>query len=148
MWHGSKKINNRHRALKIRVSSWHKGLEFFDYNMQMRWFSNLVERGKLIKTAPLKPSNVKFLWFVLHHHPPGMVHHPSLTLGAPLRVPKGTKITIFGLAVFLVGKEGNSPFKTINVKSFGFVLPRHPPRVTHHPKGPLRAQKQPKLSPR
>ena len=67
-----------------------------------------------------------------------------MTPGAPLGVPKGTKITIFGLAVFLVGKEGNSPFKTINVKSFGFVLPRHPPRVTHHPAIIPRAPSEPK----
>ena len=47
MWHGSTKINYTQRAQKIRIFSWHKWLEFFDNNMQMRWFLGLVERVKL-----------------------------------------------------------------------------------------------------
>ena len=38
------------------------------------------------------------------------IRHPR----EPLQSPKATKnVTKFGLAVFLVGKEGNNPLKTI-----------------------------------
>ena len=54
---------------------------------------------------------------------------PSWGGASPIRHPRGpsqstratnntTKITRFGLAVFLVGKEGNSPLKTIKYKVF------------------------------
>ena len=50
-----------------------------------------VKRG----TAPLKPPNVKYFWFVLPRHPPWMARHPSVTPGALLRSPKPQK-TLLG----------------------------------------------------
>ena len=46
------------------------------------------------RTAPLNPSNVKPLSYVLPHHPPGGAHHHAITLGAPLRASKQPDIPL------------------------------------------------------
>ena len=46
------------------------------------------------RTAPLYPSNVKPLSYVLPHHPPGGAHHHAITLGAPLRASKQPDIPL------------------------------------------------------
>ena len=68
------------------------------------------------RTAPLKPSNVKPLSFVLPRHPPGggtlPSHHPRGTSQSLKATRNTTVITRFGLAVFFIVKEGNSPPRT------------------------------------
>ena len=71
------------------------------------------------RTAPLKPSNVKPLSFFLPCHPPrgegggtSPSHHARGTSHS-LKATKNTSvISRFGLAVFFIGNEGNSPPKT------------------------------------
>ena len=81
---------------------------------------------------------------------------PSLDGASPIRHPRGppqspkptkntTEITRFGLAVFLVGKEGNSPLKTTKCQVF-LIRPTPSPSLggaspIRHPRGPPQSPK-------
>ena len=69
--------------------------------------------------------------------------HPMVPLQRPKATKNTTKITKFGLPIFFVSKEKNSPLKTIKCLTKFSYLAEHHSSVTL--RGPLRASKQPKI---